>query len=137
HVRAAAAWSDGRFAEEVMHVYVPPRYELSVAEDNLVRKDSDLESYTRLKPAFDRRYGTITPGNSSPLTDGASAALLMSEEKAKAHGLTPLGYIRSHAFAALDPFDQMLLGPAYATPVALERAGLGLKDMDLVDMHEA
>lgn len=136
HVRAAAAWADGRFAKEVMSVYVPPRYDV-VSEDNLVRKDSDLESYARLKPAFDRRYGSITPGNSSPLTDGASAAVLMREDKAKALGLTPLGYVRSYAFAALDPFEQMLLGPAYASPPALDRAGLRLQDMDLVDMHEA
>ncbi len=136
HVRAAAAWADGRFASEVMSVYVPPRYDV-VSEDNLVRKDSDLESYARLKPAFDRRYGSITPGNSSPLTDGASAAVLMREDKAKALGLTPLGYVRSYAFAALDPFEQMLLGPAYASPLALDRAGLRLQDMDLVDMHEA
>jgi len=137
HVRAAAAWADGRFAEEVMRVFVPPRYEPVVSEDNLVRKDSDLSSYARLKPAFDRRYGTITPGNSSPLTDGASAALLMREDKAQALGLKPLGYLRSYAFAALDPSGQMLLGPAYAAPLALDRAGLELKDMDLVDMHEA
>lgn len=137
HVRAAAAWADGRMGEEVMQVYVPPRYDLSVAEDNLVRKDSELGSYARLKPAFDRRYGTITPGNSSPLTDGASALLLMREDKALAMGLSPLGYIRSYAFTALDPAGQMLLGPAYATPIALDRAGLRLSDMDLVDMHEA
>lgn len=137
HVKAAAAWADGRFAEEVMHIYVPPHYELVVSEDNLVRKNSDLESYARLKPAFDRCHGTITPGNSSPLTDGASAVLLMHEDKARALGLTPLGYIRSHAFTALDPFDQMLLGPAYAAPLALDRAGLKLKDLDLIDMHEA
>lgn len=137
HVRAAAAWADGRMGEEVMTVYVPPRYDVAVTEDNLVRKDSDLASYGRLKPAFDRRYGTITPGNSSPLTDGASALLLMREDKAHAMGLAPLGYIRSYAFTALDPAGQMLLGPAYATPLALDRAGLRLADMDLVDMHEA
>lgn len=137
HENAARAWADGRFAEEVMHVYVPPRYDVVLAEDNLVRKDSELASYAKLKPAFDRRYGTITAGNSSPLTDGASAALLMRDDKARAEGFTPLGYIRSYAFAALDPAGQMLLGPAYATPIALERAGLSLKDMDLIDMHEA
>jgi acetyl-CoA acyltransferase len=136
HLLAAKAWQDGRFAEEVMHVFVPPSYE-AIDEDNLVRKDSKLESYEKLKPAFDRKHGTITAGNSSPLTDGASALILMSADKAKAEGREVLGYIKSYAFAALDPSGQMLMGPSYATPLALERAGLKLKDLDLVDMHEA
>jgi len=136
HSLAAAAWNDGRMEKDVMHVFVPPKYE-AFTEDNLVRKDSTLESYERLRPAFDRKYGTITAGNSSPLTDGASALLLMSEEKAKADGFDVLGFIRSYAFAALDPAGQMLMGPSYATPLALDRAGIKLKDVDLVDMHEA
>lgn len=136
HSRAAKAWAEGRFADEVMEVFVPPNFD-AIREDNLVRKDSNLEGYAKLKPVFDRKYGTITAGNSSPLTDGASALLLMSEEKAKALGLEPLGYIRSYAFAALDPAGQMLMGPSYATPKALDAAGVTLKDMDLIDMHEA
>ncbi|MBK7584235.1 MAG: acetyl-CoA C-acyltransferase FadI [Myxococcales bacterium] len=136
HSLAAAAWNDGRLEQEVMHVFVPPKFEV-VAEDNLVRKDSSLESYEKLRPAFDRKLGTITAGNSSPLTDGASAVLLMSEEKARAGGFDVLGFIRSYAFAALDPAGQMLMGPSYATPLALDRAGLKLKDLDLIDMHEA
>lgn len=136
HSAAAKAWADGRLAEEVMTVYVPSSYEPAV-EDNNVRKDSTVEGYSRLKPAFDRRHGTITAGNSSPLTDGASALLLMAEDKARAEGLPILGTIRSYAFAALDPAGQMLMGPAYAAPKALDRAGLKLKDITLVDMHEA
>jgi acetyl-CoA acyltransferase len=136
HSRAAKAWADGRFAGEVMEVYVPPKYE-SIREDNLVRKDSTIDGYASLKPVFDRKHGTITAANSSALTDGASALLLMSEEKAKALGLRPLGYIKSYAFAALDPAGQMLMGPSYATPKALDRAGLKLSDIDLIDMHEA
>ena len=136
HVRAAAAWAEGRFADEVMTLYVPPKFE-AVTTDNLIRKDSSLEAYARLKPVFDRAHGSVTAGNSSPLTDGASALLLMSEGKLKALGLSALGYIRSYAFCAVDPADQLLIGPAYATPIALDRAGLKLKDMDLVDMHEA
>ena len=89
------------------------------------------------QPAFDRKYGTITAGNSSPLTDGAAALLLMTESKAKALGYEPLGYLRSWRYAALDPAGGMLMGRAHATPMALERAGLSLADMDLVDMHEA
>ncbi|HMR05072.1 MAG TPA: acetyl-CoA C-acyltransferase FadI [Polyangiaceae bacterium] len=136
HSLAAAAWEDGRFEQEVMHVFVAPAFD-AFAEDNLVRKDSSVDSYEKLRPAFDRKHGTITAGNSSPLTDGASAVLLMSEEKAKADGFDVLGFIRSYAFAALDPAGQMLMGPSHATPLALDRAGVKLKDMSLVDMHEA
>jgi acetyl-CoA acyltransferase len=136
HVRAAAAWADGKFADEVMTFYVPPKFSATI-EDNLVRKDSSLEAYAKLKPVFDRRHGSVTAGNSSPLTDGASALLLASEEKQKALGLPALGYVKSYAFCAVDPADQLLIGPAYATPIALDRAGLKLKDMDLIDMHEA
>jgi acetyl-CoA acyltransferase len=137
HARAAAAWEAGKLDGEVMHVPVPPRYERTSARDNLVRKETTLEALAALRPVFDRRYGTITAGNASPLTDGAAAVVLASEEKAKALGLRPLGYVRSYAYAALDPRDQLLQGPAYAAPVALDRAGLSLADMDLVDMHEA
>ncbi|MFO0715172.1 MAG: acetyl-CoA C-acyltransferase FadI [Sandaracinus sp.] len=139
HTKAAKAWADGFFAGEVMQMYVPDGAKSTKAfvEDNLVRKDSQLESYGKLKPAFDRKYGSVTAGNSSPLTDGASALLLMREDKAKALGLTPLGYLRSYAFAGLDPRGQLLMGPSYATPIALDRAGVTLADIDVIDMHEA
>ncbi len=137
HQRAAAAWAAGKFDAEVMHVAVPPRFERVSAKDNIVRADTSVEALAALKPVFDRKYGTVTAGNSSPLTDGAAAVIVMAEEKARALGLTPLGYLRSYAYAGLDPRDQLLQGPAYAAPVALDRAGLTLQDMDLVDMHEA
>lgn len=137
HTRTAQAWADRIFSEQVMPFPVPPKYETTVLEDNLVRKDSKLESYATLKPVFDRKHGTVTAGNSSPLTDGASAVVLMREDKAKALGYKPLGYIRSYAFTAIDPSGQMLMGPAYASPLALDRAGANLKDMQLIDMHEA
>jgi acetyl-CoA acyltransferase len=137
HHRAAAAWEAGRFDGEVMHVPVPPRYQQVSKKDNIVRADTTLPALSQLRPVFDRKYGTITAGNASPLTDGAAAVVIMAEEKARALGLVPLGYIRSFAYAALDPRDQLLQGPAYAAPVALDRARLTLKDMDLVDMHEA
>lgn len=137
HALAHKAWEDGRFADEVMTVYVPPRYENTVSRDNLVRGDTDLEAYASLRPVFDRKHGTITAGNSSPLTDGASALLLMNAERAEALGMKPLGYIRSYAFTALDPGGQLLMGPAYATPRALERAGVSFSDLDLIDVHEA
>jgi acetyl-CoA acyltransferase len=135
HSNAARAWAEGFYDDLVMPVYVPPRYE-PFQRDNLVREGA-LEGYAKLRPAFDRRHGTITAGNSSPLTDGASALVLMNEAKAKAEGLKVLGTIRSYAFAALDPSEQLLMGPAYATPLALDRAGIKLSDLDLIDMHEA
>jgi acetyl-CoA acyltransferase len=137
HTRAAAAWADGRMREEVMSVLVPPKFKVAIDEDNLVRKDSSLDAYRALKPAFDRRHGTITAANSSPLTDGASALILMREDKAEALGLEVLGFVRSYAFSAIDPRDQLLMGPSYATPLALDRAGIEFGDLDLVDMHEA
>jgi len=136
HVNAAKGWEDGFFADQVMHVFVPSEYQ-AVCMDNLVRPDSVLAKYGSLKPVFDRRYGSVTAGNSSPLTDGASALLLMREDRARAEGFAPLGYIKSYAFAAIDPDWQMLMGPAFATPLALDRAGLTLADMDIIDMHEA
>ena len=136
HEKASRAWVDGFFDDQVMHAYVPPDYAVA-HKDNLVRDDSDLDKYQNLRPVFDRRHGTVTAGNSSPLTDGASALVLMREDKAKAAGYSSLGYIRSYAFAALDPNWQMLMGPSFATPIALDRAGLTLKDIDIIDMHEA
>jgi acetyl-CoA acyltransferase len=137
HRRASLAWESGKFDGEVMHVPVPPAYERVAARDNIVRKETTLEALAQLKPVFDRRYGTITAGNASPLTDGAAALIVMSEEKARGLGLRPLGFVKTYAYAALDPKDQLLQGPAYAAPMALDRAGLALRDMDLVDMHEA
>jgi acetyl-CoA acyltransferase len=136
HRNAARAWSDGTFAPEVMHV-LPPPYDKPVTKDNLVREDATMEALAKLPPVFDRRHGTITAGNASPLTDGASALLVMRASKAKALGYEPLGYVRSFAYAAVDPGWQLLMAPVFAVPVALARAGLRLADMQLVDMHEA
>jgi acetyl-CoA acyltransferase len=137
HRMAAVGTQDGRLTAEIVPVFVPPKYEESLASDNGIRTDSSIEALAALKPVFDRKYGTVTAGNSSPLTDGASAVLLMSEERAKTLGYSPLAYIRSYAYAALDPGEQLLMGPVLAAPVALQRAGLGLDDMDLIEMHEA
>ena len=136
HLNAARAWKDGTYAAEVMPV-IPPPYDAPVSRDNLVRDDSTLEGYAQLKPAFDRAHGTITAGNASPLTDGASALLIMRESKAKSLGYAPLGFVKSWDYAAVDPGWQLLMAPVFAAPRALDRAGLTLADMDLVDMHEA
>ena len=137
HHRAAEATASGRFKSEVMPVIVPPSFDNIVETDNLIRGDTTLEALAKLKPVFDRKYGTITAGNASPLTDGAAAVLLMSEEKAKALGLKPLGFIRSYAYAATDPFDQLLQGPVFALPIALERAKVKLEEIKVIEMHEA
>ncbi|HYW10063.1 MAG TPA: acetyl-CoA C-acyltransferase FadI [Longimicrobium sp.] len=137
HQLAAAATADGRLTAEIVPTYIPPRYEKVLQQDNGIRADSTLEKLASLKPVFDRNYGTVTAGNASPLTDGASAVLLMSEEKAAALGYRPLGFIRSYAYAALAPDDQLLQGPVFAAPTALDRAGLTIKDIDLLEIHEA
>ncbi|HMI58904.1 MAG TPA: acetyl-CoA C-acyltransferase FadI [Gemmatimonadaceae bacterium] len=137
HRLAAAGTQDGRLTAEIMPYYVPPQYGEIALSDNGIRPDSTPEQLAALKPVFDRRYGSVTAGNSSPLTDGAAAVVLMSEEYAKAHGYTPLAYIKSYAYAALDPGEQLLQAPVLAAPVALARAGLALGDIDLVEMHEA
>ncbi|MGI9584596.1 MAG: acetyl-CoA C-acyltransferase, partial [Acidimicrobiia bacterium] len=137
HAKALAAWSSGVFDDEVMPYPIPPRYNDTVERDTIPRDDSTPEKLASLKPVFDRKYGSVTAANSSPLTDGAAATLLMSEEAADALELEPLAYIRSYAFAALDPNWQLLMGPAMATPIALDRAGMKLSDIDLIDMHEA
>ena len=137
HQRAAEGTRDGRLTAEIMPIYVPPKLDSAMTADNGVRTDTSKEALAQLKPVFDRKYGSVTAGNSSPLTDGASAVLLMSDAKAKALGYAPLAYIRSYAYAALDPGEQLLMGPVLAAPVALSRAGLTLTDIDLVEMHEA
>jgi len=137
HRLASAGTKDGRLTAEIAATYVPPKYDTVLTSDNGIRDDTSIDQLAALKPVFDRKYGSVTAGNSSPLTDGAAAVLLMSEEKALALGYTPLGFIRSYAYAALDPGEQLLQAPVLAAPVALQRAELSLRDMDLIEMHEA
>ena len=136
HTLASEAWKSGKLSDEVMTVHTPP-YRSFISQDNVVREQSDLASYAKLRPAFDRKHGSVTAANSTPLTDGAAAVVLMAESKAKALGYEPLGYIRSYAFSAIDVWEDMLMGPSYATPNALDRAGITLQDLTLIDMHEA
>ena len=137
HRNAAAAMDDGRLPPELCAVRLPPAFDRPIDTDNLLRRDTSLEALGSLPPVFDRRYGTVTAGNSSPLTDGAAAVLLMSEQRARDEGYEPLAFIRSWATAAVDPGGQLLMGPAIAIPQALDRAGLTLADMDVIEMHEA
>jgi acetyl-CoA acyltransferase len=136
HTLAAAAWQAGKLADEVMTAYVEP-YSRYLKIDNNIRMESKLDSYAKLKPVFDRVHGSVTAANSTPLTDGASAVLMMTEGRAKALGYTPLGYLRSYAFSAIGVHEDMLMGPSYATPIALDRAGMKLSDLTLIEMHEA
>ena len=137
HHLAAAGTDDGRLTAEIAPCYAGPGFERLIDRDNGIRADTTLAKLAALKPVFDRRFGTLTAGNSSPLTDGASAVLVMSEERARADGLEPLGRIRSYAFTALDPAGQLIAGPAYAAPIALDRAGVTMTDIGLMEMHEA
>jgi acetyl-CoA acyltransferase len=137
HQRAAAATADGRLTAEIAPWFGGPDSSQAITSDNGIRSDASLEALASLRPVFDRKYGTVTAGNSSPLTDGAAAVLLMSEEKAKALAHEPLAYIRSYAVAAVDPGWQLLMGPVYAVPKALERAGIPWSELGLVEIHEA
>ncbi|MDE2653136.1 MAG: acetyl-CoA C-acyltransferase FadI [Gemmatimonadota bacterium] len=137
HTKAHAGTEDGRITAEIAPLYVPPKYRMTVKKDNGIRPDTSMAALSGLRPVFDREFGSVTAGNSSPLTDGASAVLLMSPRRAKDLGLEPLGYVRSYAITALDPAAQLLQGPAYAAPLALDRAGLTMADIDLLEMHEA
>ncbi|MEW6456447.1 MAG: thiolase family protein [Acidobacteriota bacterium] len=136
HQRAEKATADGKLKEEIVPVFIPPDYKTPVDEDNGIRKGQTLEALSNLKPFFDRRYGTVTAGNSSQITDGAAAMILMSEERAKELGYEPMGIIRSYAYAGVEP-ERMGLGPAMATPLALKRGGASFKDIQLIEINEA
>ncbi|MBU0550946.1 acetyl-CoA C-acyltransferase [Myxococcota bacterium] len=134
HHRAAAAVAADRFLDEITPVTLPGGKK--VFADTMIRADTSVDKIAKLRPVFARK-GTLTAANSSPLTDGAAAVLMMSEEAARALGYTPKAALRSWAYVGVDPADQLLMGPALAMPKALARAGMSLKDADLVDMHEA
>ncbi|WP_277206127.1 acetyl-CoA C-acyltransferase FadI [Vibrio misgurnus] len=136
HSLAAQAWREGKLRAEVMTAFPEP-YQQWLDTDTNIRFDSSLDSYAKLRPVFDRQYGSVTAANSTPLTDGAAAVMLMREGRAKKLGLDIMGYIRAYAFSASGVAQDMLMGPAYATPLALDRAGITLRDLTLIDMHEA
>jgi acetyl-CoA acyltransferase len=136
HRRAARATTSGRLREEIVPVFLPPDYHETVADDVGFRPDQSLEALGKLRPVFDRKFGTVTAGNSSQITDGAAALVLASEERAREAGLPILGRIRSWAFAGCDP-AAMGLGPAFATPRALRRGGASFRDVKLLEINEA
>jgi acetyl-CoA acyltransferase len=137
HHRAAASTASGRLQEEIAPWFGGRGMDQVATTDNIIRGDTSLEALANLKPVFDRRYGSVTAGNASSLTDGAAVVLMMEEQKARALGYRPLAVVRSHAVAAVDPGWQLLMGPAYAVPKALDRAGLTWKDIGLLEIHEA
>lgn len=136
HQLAHQAWEDGKLDGEVIAGYAEPYRDVFLRDEN-IRSDSTIEKLAKLRPAFDRRYGTVTAANSTPLTDGASALLLMKESKAKSLGYQPLGFIRQYAFTANTVTKDLLMGPTQASAKVLDRAGLQLNDLTLIDMHEA
>ncbi len=131
HMNAHRATEDGRLKAEIAPLD-------GIDHDLIIRPDTTLEKLAKLRPVFDRSpAGTLTAGNSSPLTDGAAAVLLMSEERARRDGRQPLAFIKAFETASIDPKDGLLMGPGVAVPRVLRNAGLGLDDLDLVEMHEA
>ena len=136
HLLAERANRQGFSSEEIISVPVPPRFQV-VDRDNGIRGDTSLEKLSKLSPAFYHPFGTATAGNSSFLSDGAAAVLIMSQAKAGALGYEPLARIVSYAYAGCDPFEELLMGPAYAVPKVLRDTGLTLKDMDVLEFHEA
>jgi acetyl-CoA acyltransferase len=135
HDRVVAAKARGVYKEEIVPVYTRGAQTV-VAEDIGPRPDTTVEKLAKLKPFFDRRQGTVTAGNSSMITDGAAAVLLMSAERAKALGIKPWVKVRAQAVVGCDP-RRMGLGPAYAIPRVLAKAGLKLQDIDLIEINEA
>jgi acetyl-CoA acetyltransferase family protein len=131
HMNAAAANEDGRLPAEIVPLD-------GIERDTMVRPDTSMEKLAKLRPVFDPTpAGTLTAGNSSPLTDGAAVVMLMSEDRAKSEGLEPLAFVRDLEFVGIDPADGLLMGPGVAVPRLLRRTGLDLDDMDIVEMHEA
>ncbi|MEE9534399.1 MAG: acetyl-CoA C-acyltransferase [Acidimicrobiia bacterium] len=131
HMNAAAATEDGRLKAEIVPLD-------GLDHDPIIRPDTSMEQLAKLKPVFDPTpTGTLTAGNSSPLTDGAASVVLMAEARARVEGLEPLAFIKDMEFVGIDPADGLLMGPGVAVPRLLRRNGLELDDMDIVEMHEA
>lgn len=137
HKKAFLAQESGVFADEIVPVWAPPSFKTCVDKDNLIRGDTTLEALAKLRPAFDKKYGTLTAGNSSALTDGAAACLIADAGFAKSIGLSPKATIRDVLFVGVNPHDQLLIGPALAIPLLLKRNNLTIKDIDLFEIHEA
>jgi acetyl-CoA acetyltransferase family protein len=137
HAKAFKAQESGVFKDEIVPVWAPPSFQACVDKDNLIRGDTTLEALSKLRPAFDRKYGTLTAGNSSALTDGAAACLIADAGFAKSIGLSAKSFVKDVVFVGVNPHDQLLIGPALAIPMLLKRNNLTIKDIDLFEIHEA
>lgn len=137
HHKAQKAKENGVLAEEIIPIWATPKFDKCIDEDNIIRGDTSAEALAKLRPAFDKKYGTLTAGNSSPLTDGASITLIGDEERIKGLGLTARSRIVDFDFVAIDPKDQLLIGPAITIPRILTKNGLTLGDIDRFEIHEA
>lgn len=135
HTLAVQAQTEGILAEEIVPTPRLPDYQL-VSGDVGPRAGQTMEALAKLAPYFDRRAGTVTVGNSSQVTDGAAAVLLMSESEAKRRGLTPLGFLRDFAYASLEP-ERMGLGPVYALSRLFASSGITMKDIEYLEINEA
>lgn len=136
--KAEAAWENGRLAEEVVAVEIPQRKKDPIIfdKDEFFRPGTTVETLAKLRPAFKREGGSVTAGNASGLNDGAGAILVASEKGMQDHGLKPMARIVSAAVAGVEP-RIMGIGPVYASEKALQRAGLTLNDMDIIELNEA
>lgn len=136
HQLAFKATHDGLLDDELIPAAVPPEFE-TVVQDNVFREDSSMEKLSKLSPAFIKPHGTVTAGNSSAFTDGASASVIMEEQTARDLDLVPKAYLRSYTYVSQDPGEELLLGPAYAIPRVLDDMGISLSDIDVFELHEA
>ena len=137
HEKAAAAVADGKFAEEIFPIWVGDKYQRQVNRDDLIRVDSDLDTMSRLRPSFDRKYGTITAASSSPLTDGAAISLIADQKCATELGLKVRAKILDYMFVGAVPYKQLLIAPALLIPLLMRKHKLNYKDIDLFEVHEA
>jgi len=137
HRNAASAHKAQKFSDEIVTIWSPPNYNQHIDADNLVREDTNLESLSKIRPAFDRKYGSITAGNASALTDGAAVTMIADQQRAKELGLTPKAKVKDFCFVGVQPHPQLLLGPAIAIPLLLKQNNLTLDDIDLFEIHEA
>lgn len=136
HQRACEATREGVLAEEIVPVPIPPKFNRVQKDDDGPRPHQTMEMLAKLRPYFDRKTGTVTVGNACSITDGAAAVIVMTESKAKEMGLEPLGYLKAHAYAALDG-SRMGLGPVYSTSKLLEKTGMTMNDFKLIELNEA
>lgn len=137
HAKAFAAQKNGHFDEEIVPYWPQPSFTKCVDKDNIIRENSTLEAAAKLRPAFDKKYGSLTAANSSPLTDGASVSIIGDEKRVLDLGLTPKLRIVDFDFIAVDPWDQLLIGPAITVPRILKKNNLKIEDIDLFEIHEA